>query len=184
MIACYLVYEKKMSPKDAIELVRQKRPGSVQNRQQTHFVYRFENYLQGLTLTFPLAFNSKSLIFHSKEKMNLEDVLQRQSLYLHGNEQRKLKYIPKTVYELCQRIQLQSNVDSETVLNALLNYKFAELKRFTLWERLNHHDFTCIESLDLKDCIHLVLDSILSLDVLFVYFLISNLNRNPLFQKI
>lgn len=95
-IACYLVYDRRLHAKDAIEVVRLKRPGSIQNRKQTTFIHQFENYLQSLRRYYPIVMEPPGR--GTCEPRLLSDILENQSLYLHGIEQRKLKMVPKVIY--------------------------------------------------------------------------------------
>lgn len=47
-IACFLVFHGEASATQAVELVRQQRPGAVQTKAQVLFVSIFEQYLQHL----------------------------------------------------------------------------------------------------------------------------------------
>ena len=46
LLACYLVKYQKMSADDAIQKVREERPGSIQSYPQEEMIFRFENSLK------------------------------------------------------------------------------------------------------------------------------------------
>ena len=46
LLACYLVKHKKMSADDAIQKVREERPGSIQSYPQEEMIFQFEKSLQ------------------------------------------------------------------------------------------------------------------------------------------
>ncbi len=128
LIACYLVFSERMTAKEAIYYVREKRPGAVQMNQQIEAIKEFEAFLRPARVVFFLEKTTNSLLtnhalgstlvsqtssglsFISKHEQpagteiaaaiafNLETFLRRQKLILHGKEAKKLKYIPKIVY--------------------------------------------------------------------------------------
>jgi hypothetical protein len=65
------------------EMVREKRPGSVQTRRQEIFVDTFHSFIRSLRI-----------IFHGR-KMALGHHLRAQAKLLHGWEKRRGKYVPK-----------------------------------------------------------------------------------------
>ena len=102
LISAYLVYYLRVRSNDAIRFVRLKRPGAVQTRRQIDCVKEFESY-----------FLPQCLIFSSKlpgdpdrkaGRFSMEQCLKRQKYVLHGYEARSLKYIPKLVFRVCERI--------------------------------------------------------------------------------
>ncbi|KAF7287427.1 hypothetical protein GWI33_001400 [Rhynchophorus ferrugineus] len=102
LISCYLVYSLRVSANDAIRYVRFKRPGSVQTRGQILCVRHFAQFILPQTISYYIKENA------SKDKyMNeftLQKFLRRQKVVLHGYEERNLKYLPKIVYVICERI--------------------------------------------------------------------------------
>jgi hypothetical protein len=104
-IACYLVYAQGLTSDEAITLVRQKRPGSIQNRKQTLFVFQFEKYLKKLQKYYPSIPLVNSSQVEESSCLSLYSILDNQSLYLHGSEQRQLKMVPKVLFKLIKRIQ-------------------------------------------------------------------------------
>lgn len=96
-IVCYMIYEKRMGSDEAIQLVRKRRPGSVQNKKQTAFAQNFEKFVESLRVYYPPVC--------LPSPMALSDVLNNQSLYLFGGEQQKLKWVPKVVHLLVSKIK-------------------------------------------------------------------------------
>ncbi|XP_050412029.1 protein tyrosine phosphatase domain-containing protein 1 [Patella vulgata] len=95
LIACYLVFNNRLSPESAVHYIRSKRPGSIQTVHQVQMVTDFEMYIQPFRAIF--ANNSES-------EFSLQQHLNRQIKIIHGFEARKLKYIPKIVYICCERL--------------------------------------------------------------------------------
>ncbi|XP_023712308.1 protein tyrosine phosphatase domain-containing protein 1 isoform X2 [Cryptotermes secundus] len=101
LIACYLVYSLRVRANDAIRFVRLKRPNAVQTRGQILCVQEFEQFIL-----------SQSIVFCNKEfskdrrvtDFSLTQYLSRQKIMLHGYEARTLKYIPKILFVLCERL--------------------------------------------------------------------------------
>lgn len=97
-----------MGANEAIHFIREKRPGAVQMNDQIQAVKDFEHFLRPLRIIYsktapvlneltsqsPNTEVLKNLIIYSTG-FNLNTFLHRQKLFLHGNEQKKLKYIPK-----------------------------------------------------------------------------------------
>ena len=116
-IACYLIFSHRMTAKEAIYFIREKRPGSVQMQQQIDTAKEFEKYLIPLRVVYfdvyeknktnndatssRLGVSSSRIslstngTFSCDCSFNLGTFLHRQKLILHGKEAKKLKYIPK-----------------------------------------------------------------------------------------
>ena len=96
---------------DAIRYVRLKRPGAVQTRRQIDCVKEFESYF----LPQCLVFSTKAPGDPDRKagRFTIEQCLKRQKYVLHGYEARSLKYIPKLVYKVCERIIKLCNNDDE-----------------------------------------------------------------------
>eukprot|EP01064_Diplonema_japonicum_P031300 TRINITY_DN5540_c0_g1_i2.p1 TRINITY_DN5540_c0_g1~~TRINITY_DN5540_c0_g1_i2.p1 ORF type:complete len:682 (+),score=133.06 TRINITY_DN5540_c0_g1_i2:66-2111(+) len=99
MIACWVMYEYKLTAEETIKRVRQQRPGSIQTARQLKFTMDFYSYLSGLAQIFP------------KEGENLKAYLSRQAKALHGQEGRALKYVPKIAHLITTK--LLDEVDKE-----------------------------------------------------------------------
>ncbi|KAK3103723.1 hypothetical protein FSP39_021376 [Pinctada imbricata] len=97
IIACYLVFTNRMSGSDAIHYVRSQRKGAIQTRGQMQCVQEFEQYLK----PFRIVFASKA---ENSHEFTLQQYLNRQKHVLHGYELRKLKYIPKVLYIVCEKL--------------------------------------------------------------------------------
>ncbi|CAI2728619.1 unnamed protein product [Schistosoma spindalis] len=91
IIACYLVFNNRISAGEAIQYVRFRRSGSIQTQNQVRCVYEFEKYL-----------NLYRIYFGSHRQFSLEAFLKRQSVLLHGPERRCLRNIPKIIYMCCK----------------------------------------------------------------------------------
>ena len=112
LISAYLVYNLRVRSNDAIRYVRLKRPGAVQTRRQIDCVKEFESYF----LPQCLIFSHKSAGDPDRKtgRFSVEQCLKRQKYILHGYEARSLKYIPKLVFRVCERIIKLCNNDEET----------------------------------------------------------------------
>ncbi|XP_033095754.1 protein tyrosine phosphatase domain-containing protein 1-like [Anneissia japonica] len=97
LIACYLIFNRRMDADHAIHYVREKRCGAIQTKGQMECCQQFAQFLIPLRVVFsscdPCAF-----------PFTLAQYLNRQRYILHGSEQRRLKYIPKIVSLVCQRL--------------------------------------------------------------------------------
>ena len=58
IIACFLIYSEGMSPAEAVEYVRQHRPGSVQTHAQVRFVGMFDKYVSLLRSVYDVGESS------------------------------------------------------------------------------------------------------------------------------
>ncbi|XP_052781472.1 protein tyrosine phosphatase domain-containing protein 1-like isoform X2 [Mya arenaria] len=97
IIACYLVFTNRITGREAIHYIREKRPQSIQTRQQMQVIQEFEQYLQ----PFRTVYASRQKGSH---EFTLQQFLNRQRHILHGYEARRLKYVPKIVYTVCERM--------------------------------------------------------------------------------
>lgn len=102
LIACYLVYYLRVRSNDAIRYVRLKRPNAVQTRRQIACVKEFETYF----LPQCVVYSNKPPGDRDKKlgRFPLEVCLKRQKFLIHGYEARTLKYIPKILYVICERL--------------------------------------------------------------------------------
>ena len=98
-----------MTTKEAIYLIREKRPGSVQMNEQIDAIKLFENFMIPLRTIYPRALTTKNATEiaslngdvnkqRNMSTFNLSTFLNRQKLVLHGVERKKLKYIPKVIF--------------------------------------------------------------------------------------
>ncbi|CAG2171910.1 unnamed protein product, partial [Oppiella nova] len=97
LIASYMVFAFRCKPHDAIRYVRSKRPNSIQTRGQILSVLQFSQYVVPFFVIY-------QHIIHRQMGLNLAQILHRQRLLLHGYELRHLKYIPKIIYVICERL--------------------------------------------------------------------------------
>ncbi|ESO97103.1 hypothetical protein LOTGIDRAFT_174628 [Lottia gigantea] len=97
LIACYLVYNNRLSPTSAVHYVRSKRPGAIQTVSQVHMVSKFRDFIRPFQLIFAIR-------GENDYEFNLQQHLNRQRHLLHGYEGRKLKYLPKIIYICCERL--------------------------------------------------------------------------------
>lgn len=81
VIACYKIYDELLLAKEAIEIVRQKRKGSIQTEKQKEYCIKFQDYLQRLRANFlnnearqieTLLYNQKLLDVGNYKFRNLE----------------------------------------------------------------------------------------------------------------
>ncbi|GFG37415.1 hypothetical protein Cfor_05161, partial [Coptotermes formosanus] len=101
LIACYLVYSLRVRANDAIRFVRLKRPNAVQTRGQILCVQEFEQFI----LPHSFVFCNKEFVKDKKHtEFSLTQYLNRQKFMLHGYEARTLKFIPKILFVLCERL--------------------------------------------------------------------------------
>lgn len=89
LIACYLVYTLRLSPSEAVQYVRIKRPRSIQTRAQINQVFGFARLLCTQLVQYP------DLSLRHGAPFTLQHYLNRQALLLHGREGRALRYTPK-----------------------------------------------------------------------------------------
>ncbi|XP_077453620.1 protein tyrosine phosphatase domain-containing protein 1 isoform X2 [Stigmatopora argus] len=95
LIACYLIYTLRIGPSEAVHYVRIKRPRSIQTRAQISQVFDFARLLCTQLVQYP------DLGLRHGAPVTLQHHLNRQALLLHGQEARRLRYVPKVVYLLC-----------------------------------------------------------------------------------
>ncbi|XP_065058620.1 protein tyrosine phosphatase domain-containing protein 1-like [Rhopilema esculentum] len=104
LIACYFVYSQRMKADSAINTVRAKRPKAIQTRGQIACVRDFETYLKPMWIIFA---NSST----KHKPFSLMQFLKRQAHILHGEEERDLRYVPKVVFVICQRLLELAGID-------------------------------------------------------------------------
>ncbi|KAK6993495.1 protein tyrosine phosphatase domain-containing protein 1 [Biomphalaria glabrata] len=97
IIACYLIYNNRISAPKAVQYVRSRRAGSIQTKQQMKHCYKFEQFLQVFFVIF-------ASLVPEANPVPFRTFLIRQRQLLHGYEARKLKHIPKVVYVCCERL--------------------------------------------------------------------------------
>jgi hypothetical protein len=88
--ACYLIYGMGLSAMEAVDMVRSSRPGTVETKAQLQFVSAFDTYVRQCRMIFALPPAIDASTF-----FNLTNAMQRQSIYLRGEESIRLKHVPK-----------------------------------------------------------------------------------------
>ncbi|KAK4471712.1 hypothetical protein MN116_005114 [Schistosoma mekongi] len=91
IIACYLVFNNRISAGEAINYVRFRRPGSIQTQNQVGCIYEFEKFL----CPYRIHFGSHGYF-------NLSTFLQRQNVVLHDQQRKYLRNIPNIIYMCCK----------------------------------------------------------------------------------
>nr|XP_037273148.1 protein tyrosine phosphatase domain-containing protein 1-like [Rhipicephalus microplus] len=97
LVASYLVFALRCRPNDAVRFVRLKRRGSVQTQSQIDCVQKFAQFVLPLLVVYPIV-PTKATDF------TLIQYMAKQRKVLHGTEARHLRYIPKILYVLCERL--------------------------------------------------------------------------------
>ncbi|XP_051736488.1 protein tyrosine phosphatase domain-containing protein 1 isoform X3 [Ctenopharyngodon idella] len=95
LLACFLLFTTQMTADQAILLVRDKRPNSIQTRGQLQCVRQFAQFLVPLRNLFAKA-------EPRAPPVSLSQYLIRQKNILHGHEARQLRYVPKLVTLICR----------------------------------------------------------------------------------
>ncbi|XP_056305030.1 protein tyrosine phosphatase domain-containing protein 1 [Danio aesculapii] len=95
LLACYLLFTTQMTADQAILLIRNKRPNSIQTRGQLQCVRQFAQFLVPLRNLFANAEPRAPAV-------TLSQFLIRQKHILHGLEARQLRYVPKLVPLICR----------------------------------------------------------------------------------
>ena len=93
MLACWVMYEYRTEPRETIVRIRAQRPGSIQTSAQQKFVYGFHGFLE-----------KTRRVFTVKGAESLVEALERQRLYLHGQEERALRYVPQLCHVALTRM--------------------------------------------------------------------------------
>ncbi|KAJ3169020.1 hypothetical protein HDU87_000894 [Geranomyces variabilis] len=113
-IACYLVYGLNMESNKAIALVRKNRPLSVQTRKQVLFVQQFEEHIKPFKVYFPGICSRSPTEYSSVQLLSLESVLANQRRFFHGDEQKIMRYVPKIVAAIVERLKTLTANDDES----------------------------------------------------------------------
>eukprot|EP00730_Choanoeca_flexa_P018715 TRINITY_DN9120_c0_g1_i1.p1 TRINITY_DN9120_c0_g1~~TRINITY_DN9120_c0_g1_i1.p1 ORF type:complete len:363 (+),score=54.83 TRINITY_DN9120_c0_g1_i1:308-1396(+) len=93
IIACYLIYADGLTAAQAIHLVRQKRPKTIQTRNQVKFVQAFAAWID------PALRPLDARLQMEATPLTLDQVLENQKPYLHGEELKRFRHIPQLVVE-------------------------------------------------------------------------------------
>jgi protein tyrosine phosphatase domain-containing protein 1 len=92
-IACYLVFEYNMPPKEAVLVVRKSRPLSLQTRHQVQFVTLFETFLKKLIVIFPFKIVDDKVVVVDIPSLDLRQMIYHQRLYYHNDDLKQLTYV-------------------------------------------------------------------------------------------
>eukprot|EP00164_Ancoracysta_twista_P005367 GFYU01007340.1.p1 GENE.GFYU01007340.1~~GFYU01007340.1.p1 ORF type:complete len:591 (-),score=128.05 GFYU01007340.1:145-1917(-) len=111
LIACFLVYSRHITAMEAIQIVRDHRPGSLQTETQVGFVQEFERHLQALCLTFLLPKSGTEQ--ETEEKFTWKQYMRRQRKYYHGEEVKRRKHLPALVENACMGLVLHVDGDGK-----------------------------------------------------------------------
>lgn len=114
VIACTIMFMHNISPHNAINIVRSKRPGSIQTQKQEAFVHKFHKYMQDSQVTYAVA--------DIHEKFTLTEALDTQNRQLRGPEAIKHMYIPKVVEELCRRLESFATNDPDNAVSTFVEH--------------------------------------------------------------
>ncbi|KAL7750471.1 hypothetical protein RI367_004245 [Sorochytrium milnesiophthora] len=115
-IACYLIYRLRFAAEEAIQLVRERRPGSVQTSRQVQFVHTFARYIDEVRqCVSPRLVNDTPP--PPQDITSLHQWMDKQRMYLHGDEARVHAFVPKVMTTVCDRLlQLQGQPDEDRPL--------------------------------------------------------------------
>ncbi|XP_046458132.1 protein tyrosine phosphatase domain-containing protein 1-like isoform X2 [Daphnia pulex] len=120
LLCCYLIYSQRLRSVEAIRHVRRKRPNTVQTSSQIMMIQEFEQFLINC---FSVFSTSKADVKNSSAKhpFTLSHHLEDQKEVLHGYEARALRYIPKIIYVICERLLFLCRADPSPTLNFWLD---------------------------------------------------------------
>ncbi|XP_077495876.1 protein tyrosine phosphatase domain-containing protein 1-like [Amblyomma americanum] len=110
LVASYLVFALRCRPNDAVRFVRLKRRGSVQTQSQIDCVQKFAQFVLPLLVVYPIVYTSRKPCKADKYRpakatdFTLIQYITKQRKVMHGTEARHLRYIPKILYALCERL--------------------------------------------------------------------------------
>ena len=111
IIASFLVY-KGYSVNDAIQTVRLHRPTAIQTTKQEEFITNFYHYIRELQTVFAIP--------KQHQKFTFEKAVKRQRRYLHGTEEQVIRFIPKIIYVITQRLtELHNIITNEGTTNSI-----------------------------------------------------------------
>ncbi|KAI9558132.1 hypothetical protein GHT06_014885 [Daphnia sinensis] len=120
LLCCYLIYSLRWRSVEAIRHVRQKRPNAVQTSSQMMMIQEFEQFLINCSSVFSLS-KADAKTTSAKQPFTLLQHLDDQKEVLHGYEARALRYIPKIVYVICERLLFLCRADPSPTLNYWLD---------------------------------------------------------------
>ncbi|CAD5227025.1 unnamed protein product [Bursaphelenchus xylophilus] len=122
LIACFLVLSKGMSASEALELVRSKRPNSVQSMEQVVVVGQIEDIMLRNARILPI-----------NGGYPLHSYLTWQNNFLSNEEARSYPHVPKLMFQICKRV-LEFVFESSGVKFEHRDYTHHEVHNCTLGE--------------------------------------------------
>ncbi|XP_064483479.1 protein tyrosine phosphatase domain-containing protein 1-like isoform X2 [Ornithodoros turicata] len=135
-IACYLVYSLRCRPNDAVRYVRHKRHGSIQSQAQIVCIQKFAQFLLPLFVVYPIQYSKRKPSKADKYRpskavdFTLNQYLAKQRKVAHGLEGRHLRYIPKILYVLCERMLQLCQVQTQSSSRRSLSFQLTQLEPF------------------------------------------------------
>ncbi|KAH9415367.1 Protein tyrosine phosphatase domain-containing protein 1 [Dermatophagoides pteronyssinus] len=136
LIAAFLIYTFRCRVMDAINFVRSKRPNSIQSRSQISILFKFANYIAPCFIVYNKLSSSS---IRSIMPNTLEEFLHRQNRLLHGKELRILRYIPKIVFIICEKL-LQLTTKTTPTVKTTINTEINRLNDSKEeWENFTHN---------------------------------------------
>jgi len=130
VIACYFIYNLGYNAEKAIHTVRNCRPLSIQTKKQQTFIYQFEEYIKPLKIIYPgFEYKTNSSSFDLID-FSLNDLLERQRIYYHGPELRKIKYIPIIILKIIEKLKaslLNTNIDE--FYNSIFGFNYKTIEK-------------------------------------------------------
>uniref|UniRef100_A0A915EDK0 Uncharacterized protein n=1 Tax=Ditylenchus dipsaci TaxID=166011 RepID=A0A915EDK0_9BILA len=103
LIACFLVWSTGMSSYDAVDLVRQRRPNSIQSAQQIDVVEELAELLSKFATALPNTISTGSGGSGSGA-LALSTLLSYQRDFLPNEEARKYSHVPKLLFTVTNRL--------------------------------------------------------------------------------
>jgi Protein-tyrosine phosphatase len=126
IICCILIAKNGLRGDEAINLVRFKRPGSVQTAQQVEFVHTFERYYLGILNVYdtPSVYNHLDIKISKK---TIAESINDQENTLLANEKHNLRYKHKAVVLLCNILSNLLNDYLDDCYSAITGYKLKDI---------------------------------------------------------
>lgn len=140
VIACALLYiHYTLTPQQAINTVRTQRIQCIQTSKQQQFVHTFWTYLMYLRCVYKV--DSLTTTLHC---ISYQQLLQRQSVYLHGDQVQQYRTKHKLIELICNRIH--NELTQTDQLNNLLNV-FVNGYSTVRWDHKSTQQQSVVQSL-------------------------------------
>lgn len=133
VIACFLIYFRKMPPAEAVRAVRTQRGKCIEKKRQLEYVYDFARFIKASQIVFAIHTDTEPFTM----RRYLDDA---QYQYLHGHESRSLRYLPKVILVLCSLLNGMADHNAE-----LLGYAFSYVLRREKWEQSEVARVMCVK---------------------------------------